>query len=320
VADTSPIPVILDVDTGVDDALAILLATRTPELALLGVSCVAGNVDTGRAVANTLAVLHAAGRDDVPVARGASRPLLEPHRPAGHVHGASGLGDVPVAAAPRGVTAECAVRWLRDTLHAATAPVTIVALAPLTNLALLLRTYPGAAERIGRIVFMGGAAAVPGNATPLAEFNTWHDPEAAAIVLQSDIPLTMYGLDVFYTVAVSRADATTLAGRTDPAASLAGALLLAQLDRAAAAHTTLGDAGAVGYLLAPHAFTTRTVPVEINLVPGPGRGHTIVDLRQPLYGEQPGTRGPAGRPVDVCLQVDPAPLTRLFLDRLRGDG
>ncbi len=206
-----PIPIVLDVDTGVDDACALLFAARHPGLDLRAVSCVAGNTDVDAVVANTLLVLEAAGRSDVPVARGAERPLLDPARPARHVHGDDGMGDLGWPRAAGAADPRHAVELLRDVLLAAAAdgePVTLVPLAPLTNIALLLRSYPRVAAGLARIVFMGGAALV-GNATAAAEFNIFHDPEAAAIVLDAaaelGVPVTMYGLDVFYEVRVSQA-------------------------------------------------------------------------------------------------------------------
>ena len=179
-------PVVLDVDTGVDDACALLLAALHPALDLRAVSCVGGNAPVDDVVRNTLLVLEAAGRTDVPVARGAERPLLEAPVDARHVHGDDGMGDLGWPRAAR-TDRRHAVELLRDTCREAarpTGPVTLVPLAPLTNIALLLRTYPDAAQGISEIVFMGGAAHV-GNATASAEFNVFHDPEAAAVTLDA---------------------------------------------------------------------------------------------------------------------------------------
>ncbi|MEP6799001.1 MAG: nucleoside hydrolase, partial [Lapillicoccus sp.] len=219
---TSPQPpalvrrrVVLDVDTGVDDACAILLAARHPGLELVAVTCVGGNASVDDVVANTLVVLDAAGRPDVPVARGAARPLLEAPVDARHVHGDDGMGDLGWPRSARGTDARHAVELLRDVLLDAASPgpdgtdrrITLVPLAPLTNISLLLRTHPEVAAGLREIVFMGGAAAV-GNATASAEFNVFHDPEAAAIVLDAcadlDIAVTMYGLDVFYAPVITR--------------------------------------------------------------------------------------------------------------------
>src|SRR5437762_687367 len=158
-----PIPVVLDVDTGVDDACALLLAARHPGIDLRAVTCVAGNAPVDDVVRNTRIVLDAAGRLDVPVGRGARRPLLDAPRPARHVHGEDGMGDLGLPEPVGGPDPLDAVHLLRDVLVAAAdagEPVTLVPLAPLTNIALLLRTYPDAARGLGQIVFMGGAALV----------------------------------------------------------------------------------------------------------------------------------------------------------------
>jgi inosine-uridine nucleoside N-ribohydrolase len=304
--------VILDVDTGIDDALALLLAVRSPALDLRAVTCVAGNAAVDQVVRNTLKVLDAAGAPDVPVARGADRPLLEPARDARHVHGDDGMGDLGLPDSPRTAAGVHAVELLRATLEAAPRPVTVVPLAPMTNIALLLRTYPHVAERIERIVFMGGAAAT-GNATAAAEFNVWHDPEAAAIVLASGVPLTMYGLDVFYEVTVDAEAAQRLAGSEDPAARLAGRLLLRQHER----HSpTIGDAGAVAAVIAPEGLTTAHHPVRVELHGRWSRGQTVVDRRARTGDLDNDPHNLPPGMVDVAVGVDADRYRALFLQAL----
>jgi inosine-uridine nucleoside N-ribohydrolase len=315
----TPIPVILDVDTGVDDALALLLAARSPGLDLLAVSCVAGNAAVDQVVRNTLLVLDAAGETNVPVARGADRPLLEPARDARHVHGADGMGDLGLPPSTRQPTGVHAVELLRTTLERAEQAVTLVPLAPMTNIALLLRTYPHVVERIARIVFMGGAAAV-GNATAAAEFNVWHDPEAAAIVLTAGLPVTMYGLDVFYDVTVDEVVAQALCASGEPAARLAGRLVAHQINRLGGTAATIGDAGAVAAVIAPDLLTTTRHAVRIELSGSWTRGQTIVDRRTwvgDLEHDPHDPHDPHGLPaaaVDVALGIDADRARRLFLD------
>lgn len=306
--------VILDVDTGIDDALALLLACRHPDLNLRAVSCVAGNAAVDQVVRNTLKVLDAADAGDVPVARGADRPLLEPARDARHVHGADGMGDLGLPDSARVPVDGHAVELMRRVVEESPAPVTLVPLAPLTNVALFIRTYPAVAARLGRIVLMGGAA-TGGNATAAAEFNVWHDPEAAAIVFASGIPLTMYGLDVFYDVTVDRDTAERLAASTDPAARLAGRLLVRQHER----HTaTIGDAGAVAAVIAPDGLTTARHPVHVEVAGGFTRGQTVVDRRtHPVDLDNDRHLRPAGV-VDVALGVDAARYRALFLAAVGG--
>lgn len=211
-----PIPVIIDCDTGVDDALALLFAVRHPGIDLRAVTCVAGNTDVDGVVRNTLTVLEQAGAGDIPVARGAARPLIEPVRTAQHVHGLDGMGDLGLPAPTRVAVDVDAVTLLRREILASPRPVTLIPTAPLTNIALLLRTHPDVVRNIERIVFMGGAVAT-GNATPVAEFNVWHDPEAAAVLLTAGVPITMYGLDVFERVVVPAADVERLRASSSPA-------------------------------------------------------------------------------------------------------
>jgi len=209
-----------------------------------------------------------------------------------------------------------AVELLRDllTLSAsgdAADRITLVPLAPLTNIALLLRTYPQCAAGLREIVFMGGAAHV-GNATASAEFNVWHDPEAAAIVLDAagelGIPVVMYGLDVFYDVRVTRDQAAPLmaVGGRGPA-ELAGRLIDFQCRRFGQPDATIGDAGAVCAVIDRAGLTTRRLPVRVELAGTYSRGRTIVDRREwsgDVDHDPHGTSRPFPTSVDVALSVD----------------
>jgi len=312
------IPVILDVDTGVDDALAILFAVAHPDIEVLGISCVAGNASLERVVENTLRILDVAGAPQIPVAAGARRPLISPARSASHVHGEGGLGTVHLPPGDRTPAPVHAVELMRQLITASPRPVTLVALAPQTNLALLLRQYPELAENIERIVFMGGSASV-GNATAVAEFNVWHDPEAAAIVLDTGIPTFMYGLDVFNQVSVDQDVAAALEAGDTPYSRTVGALLtnrVARSETSVAEYTGLiGDAGAICALVDPEALQTRLLPVRVELT-GYGRGQTIVDQRRRV-GEDivHGTAG-SWEVVEVALDVDAPRFVSLFLTTL----
>jgi pyrimidine-specific ribonucleoside hydrolase len=206
-----------------------------------------------------------------------------------------------------------AVELLRDLLsQAATGGaadrVTLVPLAPLTNIALLLRTYPEVAQGLREIVFMGGAAHV-GNATASAEFNVWHDPEAAAIVLQCaaelEIPVLMYGLDVFYDVLVTREQAARLVavGGRGPA-ELAGRLVGFQCSRFGGPGATIGDAGAVCAVIDRGGVTTTRLPVRVELAGAYSRGRTVVDRRELQTDIAHDPQGVTGSSVEVALSVD----------------
>ncbi|MFJ1972568.1 nucleoside hydrolase [Streptomyces sp. NPDC087903] len=315
-----PIPVIIDCDTGVDDALALLFAVRHPGLDLRAITCVAGNTDVDGVVRNTLTVLEQAGAPGIPVARGAERPLIEPVRTARHVHGQDGMGDLGLPAPTRVPVDVDAVTLLRREILASPRPVTLIPTAPLTNIALLLRTHPEVVRNIERIVFMGGAVAT-GNATPVAEFNVWHDPEAAAVLLTAGVPITMYGLDVFKQVLVPAADVERLRASGDPRLRLAGELL-AHRDPATSGDPTptggLGDAGAVCAVVDPEGLTTERLPVEVSLAPGPTRGQTVVD-RRPRPGESEIHEGVREQAlVDVGLGVDAERYVKLWLATVEG--
>ena len=291
-----------------------MLAARHPDLDLRAVTCVSGNTALANVVANTCAVLDLVGVGSVPVAAGADRPLIERPRDAAYVHGADGLGNLGLPASGREVERRHAVELLRDALTDAEQPVTIVALAPLTNLALLLRMHPAVAERIARIVFMGGSASV-GNASPVAEFNVWHDPEAAAIVTNSGLELTMYGLDVFHQVVVDAGEVTRLADSADPMAQAVGRLLGYQGQPDEPALRLIGDAGAVCALVAPELMRTERWPMRVELT-GLSRGQTVVD-RRTRAGEDRvhGTPGPWSE-LDVVLGADAPAVVDLFLSTL----
>ncbi len=315
-----PIPVIIDCDTGVDDALALLFAVRHPGIDLRAVTCVAGNTDVDGVVRNTLTVLEQAGAGDIPVARGAERPLIEPVRTARHVHGLDGMGDLGLPAPTRVAVDVDAVTLLRREILASPRPVTLIPTAPLTNIALLLRTHPEVVRNIERIVFMGGAVAT-GNATPVAEFNVWHDPEAAAVLLTAGVPITMYGLDVFERVIVPAADVQRLRASAEPSLRMAGELL-AHRDPATTGDPTptggLGDAGAVCAVVDPGGLTTELLPVEVSLAPGPTRGQTVVDRRR-RPGESEIHEGEREVTlVDVGLGVDVERYVKLWLTAVEG--
>jgi len=192
---------ILDVDTGIDDALGLLLACASPQAQILGVSTVAGNVDLKLATRNTRAVLALAGRPDIAVWPGCARPLLREAEDASAVHGGSGLGHAvlpePAAIADPGN----AIDQILAAAKAHPGEIVLVATGPLTNIAVALMREPELPKRLKRLVLMGGAFTVGGNTTPAAEFNIWHDPDAARIVFRSfggegAAPLVAVGLDV----------------------------------------------------------------------------------------------------------------------------
>ena len=308
-------PIVVDVDTGTDDALALLYAVGCSDLDLRAVTCVAGNAGLEQVVQNTLRVLEAAGAGDVPVAAGATKPLIERMRPEGAFHGADGLAGVVLAPTDRTVAEQSATELLHAAITGAPGPVTLVSLAPMTNVAMLLTLHPDVADHLERLVFMGGSASV-GNVTALAEFNVWQDPEAATCVVESGLPVTMYGLDVFNRLLIEQEVADRWTRSDHPAVRAAGELLHRRGTRAAGFEQdyvgVLGDAGALLVLTHPGLFTTEHLPVRVNLE-GLGRGQTIVDRRPHAQDQQALDRDPW--PVlEVALDADLGAAAQAFIE------
>lgn len=309
--------VILDVDTGVDDALAILLAFRSPALRVLGITCVAGNVGVDQVVSNTLKVLDAINAPEAPVARGLSTPLVEPPNPATRVHGAGGLGNTDLPESSRRTLDVHAVEYLHKTLRDAQDPVTLIPLGPLTNIAVLLTQHPEVGENIREIVLMGGSVSYGGNATATAEFNIRHDPEAADIVFRAGLPTVMYGLDVFRQVTFTRPEAETFAAAGDPAARLAGQLLLYMMDNFGREDASVGDAGAVASVVQPEGLTTELRPVRVELAGQWTRGQTVVDRRHPSIAGRNSHWQQAIEPnVRVATDIDRDAYRQLFREAM----
>jgi inosine-uridine nucleoside N-ribohydrolase len=274
----SRIPVILDCDPGHDDAIAILLALASPEVDVLGITTTFGNQTLEKTTANALRVLTLAGRDDVPVAVGAERPLRRPLVVAAHVHGESGL-DGPLLPEPVSApTALGATDFMAEAIGASQRPVTLIPTGPLTNVASYLAAH-GAAG-IGRIVLMGGAIA-EGNMTPAAEFNIWADPEAAHAVFECGLDVTMVGLDVTH-----RAVTTPALQERLRALGAVGTFVAELVDFFAVYHretygwegAPIHDAVAVAEVIRPELVTTLLRNVEVELESELCRGRTVVDL------------------------------------------
>jgi purine nucleosidase/pyrimidine-specific ribonucleoside hydrolase len=274
------VPVILDCDPGHDDAIALLLALGSPELDVVGVTTVHGNQTLEKTTANALRVLELAGRSDIPVAAGAERPLINEVSVAADVHGETGM-DGPELPDPTTAPVDAhAVDFIAERLRSAPEPLTLIPTGPLTNIALLLARHPRAAERIRRIVLMGGAIA-EGNVTPAAEFNIWADPEAAARVMASGLDVTMIGLDVTHRALMTPAHAAALrdAGRV-------GAVVADLHEFYARFHadvygwdgTPVHDAVAVAHVIRGDLVRTERRNVEIDLASPLCRGRTVVDL------------------------------------------
>jgi purine nucleosidase len=207
---TQPKRIILDTDPGIDDSLAILLALASPEVQLEAITVTSGNCAIDQGVLNALRVLELAGAEDVPVAAGIAVPLIQPLLIAPETHGNTGLGYAQLPAPRRGPTNQHAVDLLIERIMAAPGEITLVAVAPLTNVAMAIRREPRIIQAVREVIIMGGALLFQGNTTPLAEFNTYVDPHAAYMVYHSGMPITLVPLDVTYQCVFTQADVDRL--------------------------------------------------------------------------------------------------------------
>jgi purine nucleosidase len=271
------IPIILDCDPGTDDAFALLLALASPELEVLAVTVAGGNVGLECTLPNALALV-ALAEAKMPVYSGADRPLLGAFVNETRVHGIDGLGGIVLpaggAAAP-GVAADA----IRAILRSASQRVTLVGIAPVTNLALALMTEPALADRVERIVLMTGAWG-EGNATPAAEFNALNDPEALAVLLACGRPVVLVTLDLTEQALCTPARLAALkqAGTGKCIARLCDIQATVPLGpRFGGTGAALHDPCAIAWLIRPDLFTARDCAVSIDLGPGPCRGRTVID-------------------------------------------
>jgi purine nucleosidase len=277
----SPRPVIIDCDPGHDDALAILLALGSPELDVLAITAVAGNVPLALTERNARKVCELAGRADLPVHAGCDRPLARELVTAEHVHGKTGL-DGPALSEPRMALAETHAADAIVELLRAHPPgaVTLCPIGPLTNIATALRKAPDVAGRIKEIVLMGGAIA-EGNITPAAEFNIYVDPHAAEVVFGAGVPLVMHGLDVTHQALVTPERLEAIRRLDTPVSRTVAELLefynVYDQTRRGRVGAPLHDPCAIAYLLDPALFDGRQCHVAIETRGEHTLGRTVVD-------------------------------------------
>ncbi len=307
------LPVLLDVDTGGDDALALLLAMASPTLDVRGITCVAGNCALEQVVTNTLTLLDAIEAPPVPVAAGMDRPVLDPGLPAPPLHGGDGMGDLGLGAPRRSRVDDHAVEFLRRTLSDAEEPMTMICLAPLSNIAMLLRMYPCVGEKIKRLYVMGGTYAAPGNTTPAAEFNVRYDPEAASVVLHSGLPVTLYPLDPFMQVRFTKEEAEAMTEAKGAGARIAGGIALHYCRFFGMDFSLIGDAGTVATVIDPEGATLVRRPVHVELSSGSTRGATVFDRRILTDGF---VREGEWTEVDVVTRVDAPRYRKLMASAL----
>ncbi|MBB6255183.1 nucleoside hydrolase [Nitrospirillum iridis] len=263
--------VLIDCDPGIDDALALALAVASPELDVRAVTCVAGNRPVDITAANARRLLDLFGRPDIPVHAGGARPLLYPEPRTNLVHGEDGLGGVVVGRHARPIAADHAADVLAHLLLSPRgADLTVVAMGPLTNLALAEIRHPGLLARARAIHVMGGAAHCPGNVTPTAEFNFWADPAAAHVVMTAGARLEVFPLDVTSQAAMTPAWLAALAAQSTRSAQALAAMLAVYGEQDPLLH----DACPVAALLRPRLFSGGTGLLEVDWRPGSDEGRS----------------------------------------------
>jgi len=305
--------IIIDTDPGVDDSMAILLALASPELHVEALTTVFGNGGVEQTTQNALTVLEIAGReDDIPVAAGAHRPLLRPYRGQGYlVHGRNGLGDADIPPPKGQPTSMRAAELIISSVMASPGEITLVPIGPLTNISLAVSLEPRIADNVHEVVLMGGAATVPGNASPMAEANIYNDPEAARLVFHSGLPVTMVGLDVTRKTRFTSDYMARLAAAATPVTDFIRAItphyMNYQQQRSAVEGFSAPDVLAVAYVLDPSLFRTEKVYVDVEIGDSRASGQTMADWRG-LWGQEPNA--------NVCLDVDSERLLDLYLERI----
>jgi len=313
-----PIPVLIDTDPGLDDALALFIACASPELDIRGIVTVAGNIGLTGVTRNALGLLALLGREDIPVIAGSDRPLERPPIEAADIHGEDGIGGV-VMPRPSACSIEGdAIAWMAKLIDREPAgSLRILALGPLTNIAHLVRRYPGAARKLGGITAMGGAVRDRGNVTPFSEFNIAADPEAAAVVIGSRIQVTLVPLDVTRKVAADRQWSDALAQNGGKIAAASAAMIAAYLDKLAARHLAgkaplalasafpLHDPCVMLHAADASLFMAERLPIRVVADRSEEDGRTVID-----------TKG--GSPVEVLTKADAPRALALAFARLSG--
>ncbi len=309
--------IILDTDPGIDDAMAIFYALHSPELDVIGLTTIFGNAATPTCTRNALRLLEISGRADIPVSAGAQRPFVMPFRGgADFVHGADGQGNSNLPPPHQQPTGKRAADFIIEEALKAPGEVTLVALGPLTNLALAFLMEPHLPENLREIVLMGGNAFCSGNITPAAEANIFNDPEAADVVFGVNCPITMCGLDVTEKTVMSAALLDSIAAIDSLQARHLAKILpfyrafYRQRYGEDAIH--VHDSTTISYLLAPSLYRTVQHPVRVDTTMGIGRGKTWVALGH--SDQESAWQG--RRKINICVQVDAAKVIQMELERL----
>ncbi len=303
-------PIIMDCDPGHDDAIALLMALANERLEVRAVTTVGGNQTSAKTLINAMKVLSFAGIHHVPVAAGASKPLVRDLEIAPEVHGDSGLDGPELPEPAFSASPLSALELMEKVISESQVPITLVPTGPLTNIARLLIAAPHLKQKIERISLMGGSA-VGGNWTPAAEFNIMVDPEAAEIVFESGIPITMCGLDVTHKAQIFNSEIEEIRQQGGKVAVMVAELL----DFFAKFHQEMGFEGsplhdpcAVAWLIKPELFISQNLHVDIETCGEYTDGATVVDIHG-ITGKE--------KQVDVVFDIDREGFIQLLKDSLQ---
>ncbi|MFX3632814.1 MAG: nucleoside hydrolase [Candidatus Pristimantibacillus sp.] len=297
---------ILDVDTGIDDAIAILYALLSPDIHLEGITTGFGNIDVDQATENTLRLVKLANCGyEVPVAAGAAGPLEREYGgPVRHIHGNNGIGDAEIPPTSQRPVKESSADFIIKKAHELPGELIVVTVGRMTNLALALKKDPSIVDKIQKVVVMGGTVFAPGNVTPVSEANLYGDPEAAAIVFNSSLPLTIVGLDVTLKTLLTRSHLEQLSKDAPASKQEIVKFLHSSLDRYfhfyfetnyLIGECPMHDALAVLVAINPSLVTTRKMNAVIDCGNDLTAGMIITDRRP---------RSVIGREMDFCIDVD----------------
>ncbi len=306
--------ILIDTDPGIDDAMAITAALRSDELEVVGLTSVFGNTDIENTTLNALRLVELEGQDQIPVARGAAQALVIPTEELGtHVHGLDGMGNTNPPPPKGKPDPRGAAQFIVDLVLAHPGEITLMPLGPLTNIAMALRTAPEIVPLVKGVVLMGGNAYLPGNISPMAEANIYHDPHAADIVFEAAWPVTMIGLDVTTRVVIQPTDLERLYAADNPAAQLLRriqpcyqAYFSRYLGFNGAFH--IHDPSVTAYLLRPDLFEVQEAPIYVE-TEGRCAGKTIADPRRVWGDARPAATVAVGVP-------DPQAVLDLLIDLL----
>lgn len=301
-------PIIIDCDPGVDDAIALMLALKSPELTVKAITVVAGNVPLALTQRNARQICELLGRSDIPIYAGCPRPLVRSLITAEAVHGKTGLEGATLPEPSLPLQPTHAVSYLIDTLRAADEPITLATLGPLTNIAVAIVQAPDILNHIERIVMMGGGI-THGNITPVAEFNIYVDPHAAHVVFEAEVPITFLSLDITHQVLTTPARLDAIRALGNPVSEVAVAVLShygkADEERLGQMGAPLHDPCVIAYLLRPDLFTTYPGTVQVELNSPLTLGQTVVSLAK---AEHP--------TIDIVETVNAAGVYELLTKRL----